>query len=75
MTELGTYLHAQPENMSKYFARGLSPSYTDILNNISVMKELVNTTGGQTVHEIDTGIDSYPEWPQFKGLLLRMYNR
>ena len=39
------------------------------------MKELVSTTGGQTAHEIDTGIDAYPEWPQFKGLLLRMYNR
>ena len=73
--ELDTYLHAQPANMSKYFARGLPPSYTDILNNISVMKELVSTTGGQTAHEIDTGIDTYPEWPQFKGLLLRMYNR
>jgi hypothetical protein len=69
---LATYMYSKPENMSKYFARGLPPSYTDILTNISLMKELVHTTNSNK--EIDTDADSYPPWPQFKSLLLRLYN-
>ena len=69
---LDAYIYSKPDNMSKYFARGLPPSYTDILTNISLMKELVNTNNSKG--EVDTGADSYPHWPQFKTLLLRLYN-
>ena len=55
---LATYMYSKPENMSKYFARSLPPSYTDILTDISLMKELVNTTNSNK--EIDTDADSYP---------------